>query len=250
MPNSSSSTRSGAIAAALSTTNGPSLLLVQDARSELLAAAGGAADQDAAVGGSDAVELGFQLVDGSGVADHLEAHHRALLERPHLALQPGGLQRALRHQQQAVGLERLLDVVVGAALDGRHRGLDVAVAGDDDHRQLGMRLLGDVENLEPVQPAALQPDVENDELRAALLDRLQRLVRIAGDARAVAVVLKEASHHLADVGLVIDDQDVRGHRLSLLALWTIRHDRRRQRRTVRVSTPVPSRAQGRDGPEG
>ncbi len=218
MPNSSSSTRSGAMAAALRTTNGPSLrcdFSCSTRAAQLLAGAGGAADQHAAVGGGDAVELGAQLVDGGGVADHLEAHHRALAQRAHLALQPGGLQRALRHQQQAVGLERLLDVVVGAALDGRHRGLDVAVAGDDDDRQVGVRLLGDVEHLQPVEAAALQPDVEDDELRAALLDRLQRLVGIAGDARAVAVVLQEARHHLADVRLVIDDQDVRGHR-SLL----------------------------------
>ena len=59
VPNSSSSTRSGAMAAALSTTNGPSArceLSVHDARDQLLAGAGRAADQDAAVGRRHAVE--------------------------------------------------------------------------------------------------------------------------------------------------------------------------------------------------
>jgi hypothetical protein len=57
---------------------------------------------------------------------------------PNLALQLGGLERALGDQDQPVGLERLLDEVVGAALDGRDGGLDVAVAGDHHHRQVGM----------------------------------------------------------------------------------------------------------------
>ena len=78
-----------------------------------------------------------------------------------------------------------------------------------------MRLLGDVEHLQAVEAAALQPDVENDELRPALLDGFERLVGIAREPRAVAVVLQKARDHLADVGLVVDDQDVRRH-LSLL----------------------------------
>ena len=44
-------------------------------------------------------------------------------------------------QEQPVGLERLLDEVVGAALDRRDRGFDIAVAGDHHHRQFGMLAL-------------------------------------------------------------------------------------------------------------
>jgi hypothetical protein len=44
------------------------------------------------------------------------------------------------------------------------------VAADDDDRQVGMRLLDAVEQLEPVEPRALQPDVEDHERRAPLLD--------------------------------------------------------------------------------
>src|SRR5262249_38390972 len=89
------------------------------------------------------------------------------------------------------------------------------------HRQVRMGLLGDVEHLEAVEPASLQPDVEDDELRPALLDGAQRLVGIARRARAMAVILKEARHHLAYVRLVVDDQDVRGH---LLLLGTVNWD--------------------------
>ena len=46
---------------------------------------------------------------------------------------------------------------------------------------------------------------------------LEGLVAVARQTRAVTVVLQDAGDHLADVGLVVDDQDVRCH-LSLLQL--------------------------------
>ena len=78
-------------------------------------------------------------------------------------LQPRGFERAVGDQHQPVGLERLLDEVVGAALDRRDRGLDVAVAGDHHHRHIGVLLLDGVEQLQAVEPAALQPDVEEQQ---------------------------------------------------------------------------------------
>ena len=43
----------------------------------------------------------------------------------------------------------------------------------------------------------------------------QRLVGGAGRAGAVALVLEDARHQLADVGLVVDDQNVGAHALAL-----------------------------------
>ena len=70
------------------------------------------------------------------VPDQRRRQRRQLLELLDLALEPRGLQRAVGDQHQPVGLERLLDEIVGAALDGGDRGFDVAVAGDHHHRQL------------------------------------------------------------------------------------------------------------------
>ena len=194
---------------------GPRGLHVNDAGGKLLARARGAADQNAAVGGRHAIDRVAELVDGRGLADHLGAEARALPQLLHLALQLKRLERAQRDEDQAVGLERLLDVIVGAALDSGHRRLDVAVARDDDDRQIGIASLHVGQHLEAVEAAALQPDIENDEMRAALLDRAQRLVAVAGEPRTVTFVLEYAGHEIADVGLVIDDEDVCGHR-SLL----------------------------------
>lgn len=51
-----------------------------------------------------------------------------LFEFLDLAFETGGFQRPVRDQDEAVGLERLFDEVIGTALDGRHGGFDVAVA--------------------------------------------------------------------------------------------------------------------------
>ena len=158
------------------------------------------------------------------VADHLDSLGGAFAQVLDLAAQLRGLERTLGDEQEAVGLERLLDIVVGAAFDRGHGGFDVAVAGNDDHRQLGVDLANDREDFEAVEAAALQPDVENDEVRLARFDCQQRLVAVAREAALVAFIFENAGDKLTDVSLVIDDQNVRCHRsiLSLtvaLLLW-------------------------------
>ncbi len=188
---------------------------MDDAGGQLLAGAGCAADEDAAVGRRHAVDGLAQLVDGRRLADHVGAEAGALAQLLDLALELRGFQRPQRHEDQPVGLERLLDVVVGAAPDGGDCGLDVAVAGDDHHGQVGIGPLDVREHLEAIEPAALQPDVEDDQMRSALLDGAQGLVAVAGRGVRMTLVLENPGDQLANIGLVVDDQDVCSH-LKLL----------------------------------
>ena len=80
------------------------------------------------------------------------------------------------------------------------------MTGDDDDRQIRIRPLDHGQHLEAVEPAALQPDVEDDEMRTPLLDGAQRLVAVAREARRVALVLENSRDEFADVGLVVDDR--------------------------------------------
>ena len=134
---------------------------------------------------------------------------RELLELLDLALEPGVLQRAVRDQHQPVGLERLLDEVVGAALDRRDRGLDVAVAGDHHHRQIGMLALHAVEQLQPVELASPAARCRGTRGSAGATPiARERCVAVARGARLVAFVLQNARDQLADIRFVVDDQDV------------------------------------------
>src|SRR5215469_6611343 len=84
--------------------------------------------------------------------------------------EPRIFQGAFRHQQQAVGFERFFDKVVGAAFDGGNSRLDIAMTGDHHDRQFGMLLLEAIEQLKTVELAALQPNVEENEIGPASND--------------------------------------------------------------------------------
>src|SRR5262249_10907365 len=103
------------------------------------------------------------------------------------------------------------DEIVGAELDRRHRGFDVAVAGDHHHRQFRILLLDGAEQLQPVETAALQPDVEKHQARAARFYRRQRVVAVARGARAIPLVLENPRDQLANVTFVIDDENIWAH---------------------------------------
>ncbi len=108
---------------------------VNGTRGKLLAAARRTDDQNAAVGRPHFLDGLPQLIGGGRTADQRRGERTELFQLFDLALEPRILQRPVGDQQQPVGLERLLDEVIGAALDRRDRGLDVAVAGNHHDRQ-------------------------------------------------------------------------------------------------------------------
>ena len=78
-----------------------------------------------------------------------------------------------------------------------------------------MLLLECVEQLQPVEPAALQPDVEEHKIGSPRHDRRESVVAVARGARAMAFVLQDARDQFADIGFVIDDQDIGCHGLTI-----------------------------------
>lgn len=188
---------------------------MQRARGQLLAGAGGTDDQDTAVGLGGAVDGLAQLVHAGRAAGQDARGRRQLLELLHLALEPRGLQRAGRDQDQPVRLERLLDEVIGAALDRRDGGFDVAVAGDHHDRQIGIVLLDLLEQLQAVELGALQPDVEEDQVRAAVGDLGKRRIAVARGARGEPLIVQDTRNEVTNVSFVVDNQNVTCHGLHL-----------------------------------
>ena len=110
-------------------------------------------------------------------------------------------------------LERLFDEIHRALADRRDRRVEIAVAGDHQHRQGRIAALDHLEQLQSVELRALQPDVEQKQRRSPVGERLQRLVAVAGGAGLEALVLQHARDQLADVLLVVDYEDVQCHNL-------------------------------------
>src|SRR5690242_12544193 len=115
-----------------------------------------------------------------------------------------------------------------------------------------MLLLEAVKQLQTIKPAALQPNVEENEIRPPRNHRGKRLVAVASRAGAMALVLQNARNQFADVRLIVDDQDVGCHAV-IVALFprTIpprcapRAAALLFRRRARLRTAIASRRRGR-----
>ena len=125
------------------------------------------------------------------------------------------LERVAQRDQNAIGVERLLENVVGAELRRLDRGLDGRVAADhhDDRardRCSRMRLSAS----SPSMPRHLH--VHEDEIRVPLLVLGDRVDRVRDRAHLVAVVLEQLAERGANPLLVVDDEDLRAHRDDLV----------------------------------
>ena len=72
-----------------------------------------------------------------------------------------------------------------------------------------------VEQLEAVEPAALQPDVEIHQAGPSARNMGQRVVAIARRACDIAFVLQDTGDQFPDICFVVDNQDVIGHGLTV-----------------------------------
>jgi hypothetical protein len=78
-------------------------------------------------------------------------------------------------------------------------------------RQSRVFLLDDVKNLQAVKRAPLQPDIQDHQVRLPVPDGGERFVAVARFARGVAFIGQQAADEHANVGFVIDDEDVSRH---------------------------------------
>ena len=174
-------------------------------RDELLARAVLAEDQHAPVGGSGLRDVGAQRVEDGALPDHDPAMLDLLLEGAVLRLELALAQGVLDHEQRLLEGQRLLDEVLGAHAHGLDRGLDGAVAGDDDHRHFGIERADAGQDLEPVH--AGQPHVEEEEVVAAVLQRRERRLPALHRLHRVALVAQDADEGAAHARFVVYDQD-------------------------------------------
>ncbi len=128
-----------------------------------------------------------------------------------LAPEAHGFDGALDDDDQAIGLERLLDEVVGALLDRGDGGLDRSVSGDNDDRHLGVIAPEHIQKLQAVEPAALEPNVEDHQRRTALIDRREGTIGVTGAAGCVPFVLQDPRDELQNVLFVVHDENVGCH---------------------------------------
>ena len=154
-PKSSDSSRSFGIAAVLIATNGSGgarAVPVQRARDELLAGAGFAGDEHRRVRLRQAADRAEHLLHRGRLARAFPAPRRARRSACAPARRFG--RRAADQRERVVDVERLRQVLVGAALERRDRAVEIRIRGHDDHRHVRVARLHLVEQLPaPTRPA-------------------------------------------------------------------------------------------------
>src|SRR5205807_8347636 len=118
------------------------------------------------------------------------------------------------------GRERLGEIVVGAQLEADDAIDLVGLGGEhDDRKRRGGRIGAyPPAHLETVD--AGQHQVEHDQIGQPLAQAGQRLGAVAGGVTAKAVAGEMVDDQVPDVRLVLDDQDVGGHRVASDAAQT------------------------------
>ncbi len=105
-----------------------------------------------------------------------------------------------------VDVDGLGDVVEGAELHGRDRGLDGGVGGHHDDSGLGAQTLDAFERLDAVH--ARHAQVHDDEIVEAGAEPLHGRRAVGGGVDLVAVALEDRSQEFQHAGLVVDDEYV------------------------------------------
>src|SRR5579863_7058645 len=182
---------------------------VKRARDELFARTAFAIDEDAAVGRRGQRDLLAQGLHRNADAENLVP----LLEfGPQAAIfgfEAQVLERVAQHERDFVDRERLFDEVEGAQLGRADGGFNVAVSGN--HHRDG-RVLAGLNAFEGFEAIHLgQPDVEEHEIEAALVEQSEAFLGGGRGDDLESFVTQERAQRFADSAFVVDDQYGCGH---------------------------------------
>src|SRR5262249_9944985 len=182
---------------------------------ELLARARLAAEQHGHVARGDTTDGLVDLLHAWMPADdrtELPDFLQAALEPRDFLGQPARREGPVGEQQHPVEIERLREIVVGAALHRLDRSVHGAVGRHHDHAGVGADLAQATEQAEAVD--ARHPHVEEDQIERLGLEDLERGAPVLDGGHVVAGLTKALLEDPAQAVLVVGDQDP-GHHFAV-----------------------------------
>ncbi len=178
---------------------------MQGARHKLLAGTGLAVDQHRDIGIGEPADGAEDLLHRGGLADDFR-HLTAPAPRRIPARGVGVLAGTLHQLHRFVHIERLGQVLEGAALVGGDGGVQIRMGGNDDHRQIRPSLLNLAQQLQAVDTG--HADVGDQHIRPPVGDGVQGAVAVFEAGHGEAALLERLLQHPADGAVVVDHPDV------------------------------------------
>ena len=224
-PNSSLSRSASGIAAQLIATNGPVELRLRwwtaRATSSLPVPLSPVMSSAASASATRSISS-LTLLDRRARADHLiEAAGvgHGLAEALDLVAKRAVLDRARQREPQGLDIERLGDEVVRADADGADRRVEAAERGDHHDRHVGAVGRDALAEREPVHPLHVQ--IGDHDVEVLLVEQLQGIGRRGPPRHDEPAARHRLGQRLRHALVVIDDEDVSGHRRSFTSAWQI-----------------------------
>ena len=212
---------------------------VQGPGHQLLAGARLAVDQHRHVGVAEPADGAEHLLHGRRLADDLGGRFR---RRRHelLVVLLAVLDGPLDQRHRLVHVERLGQVFERAALVGRHRRVQVGMGGHDDHRQIGVLALQDLEHAQAVGARHAHIGNQHVGLGAALVEAVEGLVGVFKTYRLVAFLAERLFQHPANGAVVVDHPNGCGHDplLSVVSTGSMGSSRLKQVRPGSLSHSI------------
>ena len=183
---------------------------VKLARDELFARAIGAGDEHPRIGRCDGANQLDDLADGRRISnDGCGAFGLDFARQPLGFLLKLALIEGVAHgQENAVEVQRLLDEVKGAHLDGLHRCLHGAVAADHDDAAIDSLFHEGIENFQAVHFGHF--DVTKDHIKGKLGRQLKAFRTVLRFHDLVILVLEDFLQARSDGRFIIDDENFGG----------------------------------------
>ncbi|OLB18888.1 MAG: hypothetical protein AUH12_01385 [Gemmatimonadetes bacterium 13_2_20CM_69_8] len=185
-------------------------LAVDRGGDELLARSRLAGDQHPRLGGRDARYQGAQLLHRRAHAHQRVGVAQRFVKPAILGQRARQLERGAQRGEHPFGRERLLEELKRAELGGAHRIGEVRLAAHHHHGNVGRGALELLQGRQSVRPAR-HHQVEQHGVGPLPLDGRQPRGPVGRFAGLEPLRLQQRRHHLADVGLVIHQQDARAH---------------------------------------
>ncbi len=179
--------------------------IVQRLGHQLLAGAGFAGDQHGEVGAGEPGDDPVDLLHRRRPADDRQLLLVQRLPRVAHRLAAPALERALHGSDQAGDVERLRQILEGAALGRPDRGQQRVVGAHHDDRQVGAELLDARQEVEAVLVG--QAHVGDHDIALAVDDPAPERARDARRLDVVALPRQRAGDHRADRRVVLGDQN-------------------------------------------
>ncbi len=222
----------------------PQAFRVHGARDQLLARAGLAKDQHTPVGRRHQANLLPQRLGRHTVAGDRRAGQLLL----HLAVvraQLPPVHRVADRDQRPLQRKRFFKKIKRAQLGRAHRGFNGAVARD--HNDLWPPFAGQGADLgQRFQPVTVrQPDIEQQHIVVRIAQQQQRFGRARGRGHKVAFLAQNLRQRIANVRLVVRDQDVGHTGTPSAAATTAGSGTRASGSSIRKQAPVAPRCSAR-----